>query len=511
MSRSPFASRSSTESRREGAKTPGPLSGNRDPERRSLGLIRPFAWISGVLSLLCVLSLFSLPQAAGSPQGKAPILPLPVADLYFHYDDDFLTAYDRALLRELLPFLKAHPEVRVLLYAHADIRGTKEYNYALAGSRGDAVKQFLVVRGINPARIAVLPLGVDPIPHLPLCTRKEKSCYHLHRIVHLVEYVPPPRPLPPATVRKAPPPPLVLTANPPSAPKGISLLLPAGKLLVENTFMYVHNAATQVGVQSFTVNQLLPTTLVNIQQLSQDYYIDILSFYLGLTSRLELEADVPYIYRTLDAFVSPISTTGSSATPTAAAASGNGLGDVQFGLHYQFNTHPALGGLFLGNLMVKSTSGTSPFSIPVNQGTGVLTSQPTGTGFWAFEPGVSVFFPTSPVVFYGNGSYIYNMSRNFGGTVGTVNPGNATDFNFGGWFSFNPKASFSLGYDQMTIWPPSQNGTQIPLTRILQMGSVLFGTSYSVSPHFFYLVTVAAGVTPDAPNVQIMLRMPLFY
>ncbi|MCL4485393.1 MAG: hypothetical protein M1537_03475 [Nitrospirae bacterium] len=63
----------------------------------------------------------------------------------------------------------------------------------------------------------------------------------------------------------------------------------------------------------------------------------------------------------------------------------------------------------------------------------------------------------------------------------------------------------------MTIWPPSQNGTQIPLTRILQMGSVLFGTSYSVNPHFFYLVTVAAGVTPDAPNVQVMLRIPLFY
>ena len=103
------------------------------------------------------------------------------------------------------------------------------------------------------------------------------------------------------------------------------------------------------------------------------------------------------------------------------------------------------------------------------------------------------------------------MSRNFGGNVGLVDPGNATDLNLGGWFSFNPKASFVLGYDQMTVWSPSQNGSQILLTGILQMGSVLFGTSYNVRPHFFSMVTVAAGVTPDKPNVRVLFRMPLFY
>ena len=435
--------------------------------------------------------------------------PLYEIDLFFHYDDDFLTEGDRESLRKLLPGLKAHPEVHVLLYAHADIRGTKDYNYALAQSRGDSVKHFLVTRGIDPLRIGIVPLGVDPIPNLSLCEETEESCYRYHRIVHLIEYIPPPKAAP-VVVRKVLPPPIVRTANLPSAPSGIPLLLPAGKLLVENTLMYLHNSASQVGVQTFTVNQLLPRTLVNIQPLNQNYYVDILSFYVGITSRLEVEADVPYIYRTLDALVTPVSN-GATGSPESAAASGAGLGDIQFGLHYQFNTQPKWGGLFLGNLMVKSTSGTNPFSIPVNTNTGILTSQPTGTGFWAFEPGLSVFFPTNAVVFYGNASYIYNMSRNFGGNVGLVDPGNATDLNLGGWFSFNPKASFVLGYDQMTVWPPSQNGSQIPLTRVLQMGSVLFGTSYNVSPHFFYMVTVAAGVTPDAPNVQVLIRMPLFY
>ena len=450
-------------------------------------------------------------ESAGLRQEKNPDIrrPLLVIDLFFRYDDDFLTSYDRDVLRKILPHLKSHPDIHVLLYAHADIRGTKTYNYALAESRGDSVKSYMVVRGIDASRIVVVPLGVDPIPHLSLCGESQESCYRRHRIVHLVEYIPPPKQSA-AEPPKPAIPPIVRVANPPSAPSGISLLLPPGKLLVENTAMYIHNSASQVGVQSFTVNQLLPSTEINIQQLSQDFYIDILSFFLGVTSRLEMEADVPYVYRTMNAFVTPLSS-GASGTPTEAAASGSGLGDVQFGLHYQFNTQTEFGGLFVGNLMVKSTSGSNPFSIPVDVNTGVLTAQPTGTGFWAFEPGVSVFFPTSSVVFYGNASYIYNMSRNFGGTTGTIDPGNATDLNLGGWFSFNPKASFTIGYDQMTVWPPSQNGTQIPLTRILQMGSVLFGTSYNVNPHFFYMVTVAAGVTPDAPNVQVMIRMPLFY
>ena len=164
-----------------------------------------------------------------------------------------------------------------------------------------------------------------------------------------------------------------------------------------------------------------------------------------------------------------------------------------------------------GYLSSGSNSGTNPFNIPENVNTGVLTVQPTGTGFWSVEPGLTVIFPSDPAVFYANAGYIYNFTNNFGGSIGSINPGNATDLSFGAGFSLNENASFSVGYDQMTMWPPSQNGTQIPLTRVLQMGSLMFGYSYNVSRYFFYMLNVAAGVTPDAPNVQITFRVPLFF
>ncbi len=286
------------------------------------------------------------------------------------------------------------------------------------------------------------------------------------------------------------------------------ILIPAGKLLVENSLEYIHNTASQLAIQGFTVVPALLVGTINIQSVSQDYYMDVLTFYYGLTNRLELEADVPYVYRTENVVTRPI---GSSNGSVEVNTAGSDIGDVQFGLHYQFN-QSGLGGTFiLGNVMVKSNSGSNPFTIPVNQTTGILTVQPTGTGFWSVEPGFTVLFPSDPAVFYANAGYIYNFSANFGGAIGTINPGNATDLSFGAGFSLNEQTSFSIGYDQMSMWPPTENGVQLPLTRVLQMGSLMFGYSYNVSRYMFYMLNVEAGVTPDAPNVQITIRFPLYY
>ncbi len=286
------------------------------------------------------------------------------------------------------------------------------------------------------------------------------------------------------------------------------ILVPKGKLLVQDTMSYVHNTASQLALQGFTVLPAILIGSINIESVSQDIYTDILTFYYGLTDKLELETDVPYVYRTENVLTRTLGTGTSSQIQTNTE--GAGLGDIQFGLHYQFNTVPEDGFFFLGNVLAKSNTGSNPFTTAVDTN-GILTRQPTGSGFWSVEPGITVLFPDDPVTFYGNASYVYNFSTNFGGNIGTINPGNMTDFNLGAGFSLNEKASFSIGYDQMTLWPPSQNGVQIPLTHVLQMGSLLFGYSYNVSRFFFYMLNVEAGVTPDAPNVQISFRFPLIF
>ena len=57
------------------------------------------------------------------------------------------------ILDDAVAMLKANPDVRVDITGHTDSRGTLEFNRALANSRANAVKQYLVKKGIDVKRI----------------------------------------------------------------------------------------------------------------------------------------------------------------------------------------------------------------------------------------------------------------------------------------------------------------------------------------------------------------------
>lgn len=437
-------------------------------------------------------------------------------DLYFHRDNSILTIKDQEILLEDSNVLDKYPQIGIVLIGATDERGDKYHNSRLGLERAQAAKDFLIDEGIDAGRIVVVSFGKKSIPGYLVCAEHKERCWQKHRIVHIIGYLQH-ETMQPFSAAKTPvvqpkPSPSVVTIAEEKYDTGIYLLPSPGQFIAENTATYLHNSSTQVALQNFLLFPLLPgSSGINIQSVDDDYYIDTLNFFYGITHQLELEVDVPYVYRTEVTEISPLTTSGGLASTTQANLAGSGLGDVQFGFHWQMNTHKVANGIYMAHVMVKTITGSNPFTIPIDTTTGLLTAQPTGTGFWTVEPGVSVFYPVSPIVFYGNANYLYNFSRNFGGSLGTLNPGNATDFNFGGWFSFSPKTMFTIGYDQMTVWAPTENGIPIPLTRILQMGSILLGTSYNASKHFFFMFNLAAGVTPDAPNISVSLKIPLFY
>jgi hypothetical protein len=59
----------------------------------------------------------------------------------------------------LAQFLRAHPEVRVILSGHTDSLGSREYNLRLGLERAEAVKRALVGNGVTPERIEVRSAG----------------------------------------------------------------------------------------------------------------------------------------------------------------------------------------------------------------------------------------------------------------------------------------------------------------------------------------------------------------
>jgi OOP family OmpA-OmpF porin len=62
-------------------------------------------------------------------------------------------------LYQLVSFLEAHPDRKVVIEGHTDSRGSESYNEDLSQRRAEAVQDFLIRNGIDPARITAQGYG----------------------------------------------------------------------------------------------------------------------------------------------------------------------------------------------------------------------------------------------------------------------------------------------------------------------------------------------------------------
>ncbi len=79
---------------------------------------------------------------------------------YFDFDQSTLKPESLAALRIHAQRLITNP-VRVRLEGHADERGTREYNMALGERRGSAVREFLVLQGVDASLLEVISYGEE--------------------------------------------------------------------------------------------------------------------------------------------------------------------------------------------------------------------------------------------------------------------------------------------------------------------------------------------------------------
>ena len=79
---------------------------------------------------------------------------------YFDFDKALLSDESRAALVENAQFFMSNPRA-LRLEGHADERGTREYNMALAERRANAVKDFMVLQGVSGNMIEVVSYGEE--------------------------------------------------------------------------------------------------------------------------------------------------------------------------------------------------------------------------------------------------------------------------------------------------------------------------------------------------------------
>jgi len=79
---------------------------------------------------------------------------------YFDFDQSILKADARSALMIYAEVLKDNP-TNIRLEGHADERGSREYNMALGERRANAVRDFLVLQGVDAAYIETVSYGEE--------------------------------------------------------------------------------------------------------------------------------------------------------------------------------------------------------------------------------------------------------------------------------------------------------------------------------------------------------------
>jgi hypothetical protein len=303
------------------------------------------------------------------------------------------------------------------------------------------------------------------------------------------------------------------------------VLTPRGRLTFEPAVQYGYSSSNRVALVGYTVIPALLIGLLDVREVKRNTTTGSATFRYGFDNRLELEARIPYVYRT-DSTVSREIFTGTAAE-RAFDTSGKGIGDVELGWRYQLNDGGVDKPYYIAGMRFKTRTGRDPFEVVTDcqtrcvgenvTGTGLPLDLPTGSGFYSLQPSLTWLFPSDPAIFFGSFSYLHNFKRgNVYRTVrngereylGEVKPGDVFGFNFGMGLALNEKASFSIGYDHNSVGRTRQGGQVVPGSVRMQLGTLLLGYSYRLTPLRTVSVSVGAGLTRDTPDVTLMMRMP---
>lgn len=105
-------------------------------------------------------------SATSRPVPTTPTRPAEVEEeeletvFYFDFDQSIIKPESRAALTAHAARLRNSTD-QVRLEGHADERGTREYNMALGERRANAVRDFLVLQGLDRSRIETVSYGEE--------------------------------------------------------------------------------------------------------------------------------------------------------------------------------------------------------------------------------------------------------------------------------------------------------------------------------------------------------------
>lgn len=294
-------------------------------------------------------------------------------------------------------------------------------------------------------------------------------------------------------------------------PAGMNVLTPRGRLVLDPSIEYVRTSNNRLVFRGVEIVPGIQLGVIEASDVARDTAVATAAVRYGLTDRLEVEARVPYVYR--HDRLSLLARTTPDFEGQEQILEENDLGDVEIAARYQINRGGAGWPVFIANARVKPPTGVGPYEVPFDD-MGVAQGLATGSGFWSLEGGVTMIYPTEPAILFGGLTYLHNFARDIDKTigealVGRVDPGDSIGAQVGFGLSLNPRLSVSFGYSHNYIFrTKSVIGGETQKSRPLQVGSMLMGWSFRFSDRLTLNNSFEFGVTSEAPDMRLVLRLP---
>jgi hypothetical protein len=296
-----------------------------------------------------------------------------------------------------------------------------------------------------------------------------------------------------------------------SLPEGLAVLTPRNNFVVTPSVEFTHTSNDRLVYRGVVIVPGINIGEVDASSDSRNILSAVADIRYGLTSRLELEARIPFVWSDDRATVLSQGPQGSATQSIYLQDSG--IGDVEVGARYQINKGLDDWPIFLANARFKTDTALGPFDIRRDPA-GIAQQVALGSGFMGLEGGFSVLKLTDPAVLFGSINYIYNLPKDINQTIGSVligrvEPSNSISATMGFGFSVNPDFSFSLGYEHSYVLPQyTELGTTQQQTTSLQVGALTLGMAYRLSPSLSFNTNFEFGVTSDAPDMRVVFSMP---
>ena len=111
-----------------------------------------------------------------------PSNPLSQRSVYFAFDSYDVSQQYLPYVEAHAEWLRAHPDVKIVIQGNTDERGGREYNLALGQKRSEAVKQRMLLLGVPGDRIEAISFGKEK----PVATGSTEEAWAQNRRADIV-------------------------------------------------------------------------------------------------------------------------------------------------------------------------------------------------------------------------------------------------------------------------------------------------------------------------------------